>query len=477
MTGEREMLAGWAGLRHHLKAFVAEALELLERHRELPRPPFAPLDLHEPPLFLPELHMTSSFRDLESYLHGSTLHDTLEGIGHTWFWHQEVFPELFLELLVHRARGQRPTARDFDRLLAAAGRELYRSRSHLRLLVVVYGLPASRREVRVNGAARLVPVDMRNSPHQLYRHLALDRQRGDTERDVFNGHLLAVDEFPERGGDGTQAVRAYEQMQRTAAQVVLAGRLGLGHVVTADTYFCHVSGFPLFPLMHWPNPDLRGGRVETLREWTPRHSRRLRRLLSVIQSSGQRGSGRLQTALRRFDQAFRFRENTSNIIDLIVCLESIMDVQQEELRRRLSLRVALLLGNTESIRRSIYELVSTAYDIRNALVHGRKNPEKAIRDGLRRYYTGYEQTHAAESLEDDLGRLTGELRAVVRLCISAFMGCELGHGEWPAQENWDTALFSRKALHDLQVKLRPPSWWGVLRDRLRSLPVRAGGAE
>jgi hypothetical protein len=471
------MFTAWTDLRQHLKAYVRDAVTLLEQSRELPRPQFTALELGGNLFLLDQLHRTSSCGRLETFLRESGLEECLRSVGHTWYWHREVFPDLFVELLVSRARGRIPAAKDFDRLFAAAQRDLSRSRSHLRLLVVVHGLPASRQGVRVDAAARLVPVDMRNSPYELYRHLALNWQRGDTERDAFNGHLLVVDEFVERGGDGTQAIRAYERMQRTAHQVVLAARLGLGHVVIGDTYLCHVSAFPLFPLIHWPNPDLGGGRVETLREWTPGQSQRLRGLLRVIQSSGQRGSGPPQTALRRFNQAFRFSENTSNIIDLIVCLESMMDVQQEELRRRLSQRVALLLSNTESKRRSIYELVSTAYNIRNALAHGRGDPEKTIRATLRGYYSGYEKTHAAESLERDLARLTGELRAVTRLCILAFMECQFGHGKWPREEDWDMALFSRKALRELQAKLRTPSWWGVLRDRLRSLPVRAGGAE
>lgn len=67
-------------------------------------------------------------------------------------------------------------------------------------------------------------------------------------------------------------------------------------------------------------------------------------------------------------------------IDLRICLESIFlgDGNKEQLRYRLSLRAALLLGSTLDEKRQIMKLVKDSYDITSTAVHSGNLPQKKL---------------------------------------------------------------------------------------------------
>ena len=449
----------WARLRTLLKAYVAPAVEFLATLRELPRPQWTPLDLIDDRLLTYHFDAMTSYRALQDYIRESGLQDGLHSFGHTWFWTREVFTELFLELLVRASKGSIPTDQDFERLFRITQTELTRPFTHLRLLANVYGFPASNREIRLARGTRIAPIDINSGAAELYRLLGIEWQRHDTERYSHGGHLLCIDRLVGRSGDGRQAMAAVEAMQQAAQDVLLAGRIAWrGSPVIGNTYLCQVSRFPLFPLIHWPNADLRGGFVANLSEWTPAHSRRLMRPLRLLHSGRRETQPRLGTVLARFHGAYRFMDHSSNIIDLLVALESMLGPSSEELRRRLSLRAALLLGTTDADRQRVYKLVSTAYEIRNTLVHGQENPRKKLQKAIAAYAPWLGKSANSGDIDSLLRRVTTDLRETTRLCVLGFLECQFAHGKWPeTEEDWDGASFSRKARRELRKRARIPA--------------------
>jgi len=120
-------------------------------------------------------------------------------------------------------------------------------------------------------------------------------------------------------------------------------------------------------------------------------------------------------ALRRFTYAFDRTLPEDKIVDLLIAAESLFfnDIgpsDRGEFRFRLSIRVALLIGETVEERRQIGKFMRHSYDARSGIVHGGDPGEENLRalDGSR-----VSASECASALEDVLRRA---LRlAIVRL--------------------------------------------------------------
>lgn len=86
---------------------------------------------------------------------------------------------------------------------------------------------------------------------------------------------------------------------------------------------------------------------------------------------------RIDIPLRRFGRAY---ENTwwlDRVVDLTVAIEALIGPSdQQELRHRVALRAAHLLGSRGNPSQVVYECVRTMYDARSTMVHGRRADEK-----------------------------------------------------------------------------------------------------
>jgi len=79
----------------------------------------------------------------------------------------------------------------------------------------------------------------------------------------------------------------------------------------------------------------------------------------------------LSLALSHYSLA-QWTEPKSSFLNLMVCIEALYNVNAQEIRYRISHRVANLLGRTEKLRQRIFNDMLDLYSKRNDLVHGIK---------------------------------------------------------------------------------------------------------
>jgi len=79
-------------------------------------------------------------------------------------------------------------------------------------------------------------------------------------------------------------------------------------------------------------------------------------------------------ALRRFSQAQERRQPEDRLIDYWVGLEALFSPGRAELKYRISLRVANLVGRSDSYerRREIFDELKRSYDARSKVAHGQE---------------------------------------------------------------------------------------------------------
>ncbi|MCH7561395.1 MAG: hypothetical protein IIC67_08550 [Thaumarchaeota archaeon] len=78
----------------------------------------------------------------------------------------------------------------------------------------------------------------------------------------------------------------------------------------------------------------------------------------------------LLIAINRFMISYEKENPEDKILDLMICLESLLQGEQGELRFRLSIRTALFLETDKSKRNRIYKIVKKGYDVRSDIAHG-----------------------------------------------------------------------------------------------------------
>ena len=80
----------------------------------------------------------------------------------------------------------------------------------------------------------------------------------------------------------------------------------------------------------------------------------------------------LITSIRRFNASYSSEHIGDKIADLSISLETLLNNSPGEISLKLSLRVALLLGDTEDNREYLWRFIKKCYDVRSEIVHGKK---------------------------------------------------------------------------------------------------------
>ena len=141
-------------------------------------------------------------------------------------------------------------------------------------------------------------------------------------------------------------------------------------------------------------------------------------------------------------------------MDLIVALESLFNVQAEELRRRRATIVALSLGVNDSERMNIYQTASAGYRLRNAIVHGQQRPSNALMQALSSFNSNPDRS-STEDIDSQLWHAVGEVREIVRKALRAYIHMESNGtlADWPRADNIEDLQFDSQKLRQLRRQL------------------------
>jgi hypothetical protein len=376
-----------------------------------------------------------------------------------------VFEWLFLERVVKGAYDDKFLRHSFELVYRRAEREIFRDHLTLRRIHVIHGFPKIPGPIGVAPGIRLVPFDLNSCGPLLYDLLGIEYESQDAGRWLgADGALLVHDRHVPKAQDGKTALRAQDEMRSLEPLVLLALRLAVsGTVHLGRSFQTQVSTFPLFPLQEYTNPDAEHRWFVSMTALSRRERNRIQRAWRILGplASGADGitsqRGSFWTALRRYYWSYRLSDHDDNLVDLIVALEALYAVRGEELRRRLAMRVASFLGRTEEQRKGAYRLMLAAYDIRNALVHGRGDPDKDIRKALASGFgTAPTEFDGREGLQKGLLRMVLVLRSYVRSSLWAharLTGLD-GHLSspqgWPTGEDLDSLVLDSARRKDVQ---------------------------
>jgi len=119
---------------------------------------------------------------------------------------------------------------------------------------------------------------------------------------------------------------------------------------------------------------------------------------------------RVTAATARFNQGYERHRLEDRIVDYVIALEAILLDGKLELRYKIALRGAALIGKSSSNRQDVRTRLGLAYDCRSSLVHG-ETLQKALKEAK---VTGDPEEFVAR-LEDDVRQV---IREFLALCTS-----------------------------------------------------------
>jgi hypothetical protein len=150
-------------------------------------------------------------------------------------------------------------------------------------------------------------------------------------------------------------------------------------------------------------------------------------------SAGVRARRHVESAVRRFSFAGERRRPDDRLLDLMIAAESLflghLPEREGELRFRLSLHAAHLIGQDLSERKEVARLMRLAYDTRSAIVHG------GIPDPAK---WGSSASHPL-TLEEFADRIETLMRRGLQVAVSL---SAQAHGNVPFFD-WDDAVYAR----------------------------------
>ena len=99
-------------------------------------------------------------------------------------------------------------------------------------------------------------------------------------------------------------------------------------------------------------------------------------LSASVDMCGRRYQEYLQNALTFYRRSLLARTNDEALIDLITALESMFSLESQEIRYRLSLRVACFVAGMDAkLRKQVYDTVHEMYGKRNRIIHSGKSTD------------------------------------------------------------------------------------------------------
>ena len=437
-----------ASLREQLRAHLQETLSELARWGEWPRPYSAPLVLDEHRHQLPIGDKAQARRQLAIFLQESGIGKILRSTGHAWFWHHEVFEDLFVELYARRVKR---TENDIDQavfneLFNAAWAEINAESTKLRQVFAINFGIRLRQALDMGDGIMLTPYELNTSGSTLWELLQVEMQRDPLEvRPRHEGVFLSHEVSVPKSGEGREMIGAFDQLQTRGRDLVLAMRLAApSRNVLEATYLAQISPFPIFPFMQEATPYSRIS-YGIGRDWAEETTSAFKEFVSGV---GAAQFKRLRAMSERYQRSFRSADDPQNVIDLVVCLEGMVDVANnaEGLKNQCTMRTAALLGSTDEERLKIHSWVSAAYDIRSALVHGNADPSTEVRKALGR--AGFMTRNDQETSEAILELVHG-LREWVRCGLGARV---LSKGPWPSNR-WNEIVLNPSAASEARKSL------------------------
>lgn len=388
--------------------------------RELPRPPFDSPIIAGNIQFTHPLSQLNSCKQLRDYIVKSSISKHLQGVGHGWYWHYEVFEWLFLEYMLSHTYNSDFDNTVFDKIFKRANAELSRSYFRIRRITVLNGLPTSNTALKIRDGLLLAPV--RTPSFDLARilnHHFHNRKREPSLWVDSENYFLIQDCVVQKGNHGKQLLALREQLSNETDIVVKVLKLCINTPICPKAvYSTYLSGFPLLPISHIEFEEYSGVTFTIQRPITRAERINVRRTYDFLENMQE--PGYFSTALNRFANSYRVINIEQNIVDLIVALEAMIGVRSEELKRRLATNVAFLLGKNDSQRSDIYKKVSIAYNIRNSIVHGRKDQESSIRSELEKFFPKLKGKPANETI-NFLRWFSEELQKIVREVLNAYI--------------------------------------------------------
>lgn len=88
----------------------------------------------------------------------------------------------------------------------------------------------------------------------------------------------------------------------------------------------------------------------------------------------------INSSIRRFGYIYKASDPEDKISDLIIAMETLLSNDPIEIGVKMSLRVAMLLGDTEESKQSIQQFIKKCYSKRSEIVHGKKKKPFLIDD-------------------------------------------------------------------------------------------------
>ena len=282
----------------------------------------------------------------------------------------------------------------------------------------------------------------------------------------IGGNSIHGNHIGQRGlplGDGAGLVQ-----NQSVQLVVKALRLSFNSpVFVKSTFASYLSCFPLLPIAFEEVEEFRDISVDVSRDITRSEVQDLKIHFNFINSSeSSEGASEqfFESALDRFSASFRFRDIQQSIVDLIVALEALFPVG-EELRYRLAVSVALLLGTNDRERQMFFRSTYAGYKLRNTIVHGRRNQEKTRANALKELFPELEGKTNAE-VNKYIGRALSELQFIVRKTLRTYINLKVhdSQASWPAADDYDYLLFDLERCHQIQKQLGIKSITGEVPD-------------
>jgi len=132
-------------------------------------------------------------------------------------------------------------------------------------------------------------------------------------------------------------------------------------------------------------------------------------LLDLLNDLRTNRSEALNLGLRRFNLAYTRVRPEDRLLDLMIAFESLFIEDHGELRYRLSIRTAALLGKSADDRIKIFEDMKRAYDIRSKVVHGERLESKD--------FDPSQDVPVEKLMQDFVPRIEAHLRLSIRTLL------------------------------------------------------------
>lgn len=271
-----------------------------------------------------------------------------------------IFP--MLAKLLHLVRGFKFNEKDFNKLYDQMESHLISGSVDFLSLIPLKGFRYDGDEILLEEDLKISPIDS----HKLTRLANSGLIDINMIGASFPSHAMEMSFAVEKGIaiDSQVPILRFQEVMRTL-------RVFKRGVVLCNHMYCFpLSWEPTKPLSILISQPISNGPQYTLSRG---EESKLTQVYHIIRSLDHKKDRFLEIAIERFDYAIQRRINEDKLTDCITALEALLlgSEEKSELKYRLSLRLATLLGKTGDQRIAIKKVFSKAYTQRSKIVHGK----------------------------------------------------------------------------------------------------------